>query len=521
LALLTPFDLKGENHQVYVKLFIILLGAGIVAGLYILWFMNNKRGKSRRTTSHISTANKTHRSGDSRAYSALEKQVIERVNDLAQRGQFLKASQLLEQIGMHREAISLLEENKYYDEAVGILLRMQRPNRAAIVYARNGFWAKAAPLFMQAGLTLDAAKAYRESRQFKEAAELFQKEHHYVESAESFEQIGQFLDAARNWTRASKTEVALTCWDKFGLVSKLPFDDSITTTEYDTLSNALIAGRSGKGLVALVGHSNVVARCVIGCVIGGFRDTAKDLLKICSANNFAEIISDTSVDAQHGKCLAEILQSVGQHKFAANIFERHSYFQEAANAYIQASDEERARYCRARLNGDSQPRTPRSLGKTLGETNQAMTTTPNPARFFLEPTNEKLIFEFPNSWIFQGLTSEVRENFTSRFKLIRLAPGQLLTSGAAETKLVLVISGRLKSKHLTTSEAEWAGIEEALVDSEGITWSAEEESHVAIMTEADFLDLTNNNGILAKTLYKNLTQRLQLTTPKSAELKAI
>jgi tetratricopeptide (TPR) repeat protein len=507
------------------KVIIILCLAGLLSGFYLVWIALNRRGKSLRRVRSNPSSKKTNRAGDQRVLTAMERQVIDRAKELARESHFVQASQLLEQVGLHREAITLLEDKKFFDEAAAILLRLQRPNRVGVLYARNGLWAKAAPFFLQAGQVLEAAKAFREAGLFKEAAELFHREQNHADAAECFEQIGLFADAARHWTRANNGDRAINCWDKFGLMSHAISSDTISEEEFQLISNAIANGQTKKGLWSLIARGPSVSRCAIACVKAGHRGSAKEVLKRASPDQYLDIVADTTVDAKNGKIIAEILFELAHHKFAANLFERHGYFTQAADAYAAAGDEDRARYCRTRQttdrpNKDIQPQDIGQMPKiTTASTHSSSSASTSAAQFFIEPTKHNL--QIPQSWLFRDLPTDLCAQFTARLKPLTITTGQTIRSGAPEAKLVYVIEGEIRADHMVTSGAEWAGIEGALSDQDTILWTAVKDTSVAIMTADDFYDLFNRNGVLTRTVYKNLTQRLHSSQRNPSILKAI
>jgi tetratricopeptide (TPR) repeat protein len=503
-----------ENGNVRERMIIILCVVGLLAGFYVAWVLANRRGKRRRQTRN-SSASKSNRSGDQRILTSMERQIIDRAKELVGGGHCVQASQLLEQVGLHREAISLLEDKKYFDEAAAILLRLQKPNRVGVLYARNGLWAKAAPFFIQAGQNLEAAKAYREAGLFKEAAELFQGEQSHSDAATCYEQVGLFQEAARCWSRASKHDAAINCWDKFGLVFKHSSHESITESEYKLIARAVTTDQAKKGLVALIARSPMVTICAVECVKAGFSAAAKEILRQASAEHYLDIIADTSLDSSNGKVIAEILSCLEHHKLAANLFERHGYFAQAADAYAAAGDEDRARYCVSRQNpgksvGQSQPATTKSLSSSSSST---------PSQFFIEPTKHNL--PIPQSWLLKDLPADICGQLMSRFRPLDITSGQTITSGSAEAKLVYVIRGELKSNVLVASDSEWAGVEDALADKDSIHWTALRDTSVVVITAAEFYDLFNKNGSLARIVYRNLTLRLQNISANQPTLKAI
>ena len=109
----------------------------------------------------------------------------------------------------------------------------------------------------------------------------------------------------------------------------------------------------------------------------------------------------------------------------------------------------------------------------------------------------------------------------SRFRPLDITSGQTITSGSAEAKLVYVIRGELKSNVLVASDSEWAGVEDALADKDSIHWTALRDTSVAVITAAEFYDLFNKNGSLARIVYRNLTLRLQNISANQPTLKAI
>ncbi len=512
----------------------IVIATGVAVNLLL-------GGKTRSNVNRfISKKRSSQRSTDRRVLTTQEKQILKRAKQIAKRGEYRQASQLLEQIGFHREAISMLEDAKLIDEAATILLKMRRPNRAGVVYARHGQWSKGAECFKQAGMPVEAAKCLRECERYAEAANLFMSANKHDEAASCLVSAKSWQKAGQIYLKLGEKEKATKVYDALlstpGAEKKNTFD----ATEIDFMQDLVESGSTHSGFLKVLAANGRTLEMIRLFIEKGDVKKALDAYNMSPIDLGPMLMSEINTQSEQATHLAIMFQEASKPRYAGMVYEQMSDFATAAERFEEAGEFERASYCWER-SGDRKraknaaakcaPHAPDKndlkLKQTVPSKKIDLPSAPGAGVFTIETNttqaqqapivaSDRMIFEACP--LFEGLDSSQREkiwavgrieNFQESAKIYTekdVVPGiYIVIEGIVEKNLVL---GGISTKS-NLQFSELFGHKSILADeTEGAAYEAKSSCRLLFLERGKFIKVLEQDGRLAHQVYKSFTALL-------------
>ena len=539
---------------------IILLGiAAAIIGCFIAWAYYSRRNEEKARMRRPSGQGNHQRAADQRPLTRQEIRIKKQAEKLIARGRILPAAQMLEQAGFYRDAIDALENGRLFDDAARVLIRLQRPGRAGVLYSRNGLFGPAAQCFLQAGDSLNAAKCFREIGKPLEAAELFVKAAQFVDAADCLEKANLLSEAAKNWLKVNKTSKAVVCWNAIGQDSQQLAAFKPHQEELDVMFQAVKGDPDLPGILKILARSNQAPNYILELLSEQNVDTAKKIFNQSPQFVHANILGLVNLQSPAAALMAQMYKESGQHRNAGVLLEQLERFEEAADAFDAAGDSERSKYCanrskkgkNAHLQTAEPPssETPKAGGISVVKSGffidpgtqsslksaltipQAEAPSPKIVKLPTEPPTkpiEKLplsgdeITLLSRTWLFHGLNEEDLEILLSRFTALEYLAGHRIQSGAANTCLVMVVTGDLLSTEYPEPADGWLSPEIGLSEQPACDWivTSAQARAVAINT-LDLSSILSRNADLTRQVYTNLTLRLLSNIHKVPISKAV
>lgn len=539
---------------------IILLGiATAIIACFIAWAYYNRRNEEKARMRRPSGHGSQQRAADQRPLTRQEIRIKKQAEKLIARGRILPAAQMLEQAGFYRDAIDALENGRLFDDAARVLIRLQRPGRAGVLYSRNGLFGPAAQCFLQAGDNLNAAKCFREIGKTLEAAELFVKAAQFADAAECLEKSNLLSEAAKNWLKVNKTSKAVVCWNALGQDPQQLSAYKPHQEELDVMIHAVKADPDLPGILKILARSNHAVNYILDLLSDQSFETAKKIFNQTPQFVHTNLLGSVNIQSPAASMLADIYKESGEHRNAAVLLEQLERFEDAAEAFNAAGDSERSKYClnrarkgkpgHAQITEEASPATPQinvtpaaKSGFFIDAGTQSALKSAlaipkadiAPAKILklpIEPSTKPVeniplssdeITLLSRTWLFQGLNEEDVEMLVSRFSAFEYQAGHRIQSGAANTFLVMMVTGDLISnEHIETADG-WLCPEIGLSERNPAEWvvTSPQARTVAINT-LDFSAILSRNADLTRQVYMNLTLRLLSSGPKSLMSKAV
>ena len=330
----------------------------------------------------LSRKNKKRRAGDRGRLKGHEKRNFRQAEVFRKNGDFINAAKILESINLKREAIDLLEKNNLIDEAANILKRNGHHHRAAELYARHKKMKEASQCFERASLFDKAAAAANESGDFSRALKLYELSNNYTGMANCYLELGELSKAAALFVKVGKPHKALKLYPT--IVESVPDISllSLSPEEIDVIKEAIISGELDASLGNILNKENLLAETVVELVKNNSINKARDLFLKSTRDLGPKLIALESLSSEETTQLAQLLEHSSSFKYAGILYERLELFVEAASAFSNGEDYERAAHCYERGNEKEKAREMRfklaAHGPIIPKDNPLATNSDNP-----------------------------------------------------------------------------------------------------------------------------------------------
>lgn len=313
---------------------LIVVTALVAAVLYVaIKHFVKPRKKSKRKSS-------ASRQSDKRRLNRYERKAYDQALTLHRQGKSIPAAQLLESIGMMRESISVLESSGNIKEAAGTLLRMQKPNRAGVILARHKKWHEAAQCFMTAGLHLEAAKCFKEIGDFINAAENYSKAQRFEDAAECYYSKGDFSKAAKIFaklnTREKYIDALQELYNSKRSLDQHPFDSNQTEIIHDFLINP--ENDFFPGFLSAFKASDQMADLLLELLENNRVKEASTAHTAFEAQCDDELLINVNYVKDQAPRLAKMFLDNEQYAKAAVVYSRLEEFENAGQCFEKAGD---------------------------------------------------------------------------------------------------------------------------------------------------------------------------------------
>ena len=298
----------------------------------------------------LSRKNKKRRAGDRGRLKGHEKRNFLQAEVFRKKGDFINAAKILESINLKREAIDLLEKNNLIDEAANILKRNGHHHRAAELFSRHSRMKEASQCFERANLFDKAAAAANASGDFSRAMKLFELNNNYTGMANCYLELGELSKAATLFVKVGKPHKALKLYPT--IVESVPDISllSLSPEEVVVIKEAIISGELDASLGNILNKENLLAETVVELVKNNNINKAQDLFLKSTRDLGPQLIAMETLSLDETKQLAQLLEHSSSFKYAGILYERLELFIEAASAFGNGEDYERAAHCYERGN---------------------------------------------------------------------------------------------------------------------------------------------------------------------------
>ncbi|MBN2369751.1 MAG: protein kinase [Vicinamibacteria bacterium] len=158
-------------------------------------------------------------------------------------GNTLAAGRLYEEAGRPNQAVEVYLEGQEFIAAAVVIEKMGRVERAADLYLQAGDYKKAAALYVQAGKAARAAALFQERGNNVDAARLYAQAGHWDKSADLYEKSGYAHKAAESYEKKGDFHKAAECWERH-FMENVTFSTTYSSTAVTPeQKSALYSGR--------------------------------------------------------------------------------------------------------------------------------------------------------------------------------------------------------------------------------------------------------------------------------------
>ncbi len=316
----------------------------ILVVIYLIWQLINSSmaGNARQ--------NRKKRRSDRVRLGRAERKSYQQAHQLYREGNFKSSAKILESLGLLRESINILEKAGLYREAADALLRIQRPNRAGHLLARNGLWKEALEAYKKANMPLEIGRCYRELGDLSTAIPFFLEADAKQDAADCYVEVGKHQEGARLLLKLGNLDRALEQYlylvDSSIDLEKLQFSEE----ELAFLVQKIVEGTGPTRLADILASEKKSGLLIIELIKTSNIKAATESYMRNTADIGPELISYSEFTQEQQLLLASLFINVSAYDYSGMVYERLGEFDKAGDAFEKGEYFERACTCFERAN---------------------------------------------------------------------------------------------------------------------------------------------------------------------------
>lgn len=290
-------------------------------------------------------ANSRKRSQDRSKLNPQQRRILHQAHELIGQKNYVVAANLLLSIGQHREAISVLEKNGHINEACQVLLRMNLPHRAGAIYERHQQWGAAADCYERAQKYADVARCASEGSDWARAAKFYEMIKDIKAASGCYIKANNTRYAALLLARNAMDDDSAKTYQRVFAHNlneqTLPFDGE----ELAYIERYITIGLLPAEVMRQVALNHRVYDMIIGKLRAGREEEASAIYLSCREDIGPQLIGTPTLTNDESKRLARMFIYAANFTYAGMLFERFGEFEEAGECFRRAEDYQRATYC--------------------------------------------------------------------------------------------------------------------------------------------------------------------------------